>query len=74
MTATDLLKLLLESQELLNEATRAENQKRLRNSTAACNRPWRAATARPKTDTLKRPTISVTSESSSSRPNHGRPC
>ena len=31
MTATDLLKLLLESQELLNEATRAENQKRLRN-------------------------------------------
>ena len=31
MTGTDLLKLLLESQELLNEATRAENQKRLRN-------------------------------------------
>ena len=31
MTATDLLKLLLDSQELLNEATKAENQKRLRN-------------------------------------------
>ena len=31
MTATGLLDLLLESQELLNEATRAENQKRLRN-------------------------------------------
>ena len=31
MTATALLRLLAESQELLNEATRAENQKRLRN-------------------------------------------
>ena len=31
MTATDLLKLLLDSQEFLNEATKAENQKRLMN-------------------------------------------